>query len=68
MVELTRIMEDPYYVDKTIPTEYFLWASKFEKLKISEDIKTWFLVYLVKEFWKNKEITKYESKVNQITK
>lgn len=32
-------MEDPYYVEKTIPTEYFIRAYKFDKLKISEDVK-----------------------------
>jgi len=46
-------MEDPSYNDKTIPTDYFRRASKFEKYKISEEIKARFLVYLVKEFRKN---------------
>lgn len=68
MIELTRIMEDPQYQDKTIATEYFRRASKFEKLKISDEIKARFLVYLVKEFRKNREITKYDQKVNYITR
>lgn len=60
-------MEDPQYVDKTIPTELFLRAShKLNNLKISEEIYARFLVYLVKEFRKNREYTKYDKHVNYI--
>ncbi len=54
-------MEHPLYQDKTVSTEIFLRAAKFQTLNIAEEVKARFLVYLVKEFRKNKEITKHLS-------
>lgn len=59
-------MEDPAYSEKTIDTDLFLKASKFQNLNISEEVKAWFLVHLVKEFRKNREITKYDKHASYI--
>ena len=53
-------MENPEYDDKTVSTDLVLWAAKFQNLKVGEETKAKFLVYLVKEFRKNWEFTKHQ--------
>lgn len=59
-------MEDPSYADKTINTDLFLKASKYQNMNISEEVKARFLVHLVKEFRKNREITKFDKHASYI--
>lgn len=59
MVSLTEIMQTKGFENRTVPTELFLRASKLQTIKIDEEKKALFLVTLVREFRKNREITKH---------